>query len=99
MESLRLWGRIIRNHRIAASETVPMEDGFEEALLELCRRFDIQRPLQLPGHERDLDAYGRTAYTREHFTESVPFQKLEIEILHPEGEVRHSLRRSPLSDA
>ena len=60
MESYRLWGRIIRHHRIAKSETVPIEGGdLEGALLEICRRFDIQRPLQLPKHERDREAFGR----------------------------------------
>ena len=78
MESYRLWGRIIRHHRIAKSETVPIEGGdLEGALLEICRRFDVQRPLQLPKHERDLEAFGRTFYSREHFTEPIDFQKLE----------------------
>ena len=101
MENTRLWGRIIRDHRIAGSETVPLEDGdLESALRELCRRFDIPRPLQLPKHDRDLTDFGRTAYTGEHFMESVSFEKLEIEILLPQGEKRRSgAPRSPLSDA
>ncbi|MBR1407955.1 MAG: hypothetical protein IJ573_03535 [Clostridia bacterium] len=101
MESYRLWGRIIRHHRIAKSETVPVEDGdFEAALLEICRRFDVQRPLQLPKHERDLKAFGRTFYSREHFTEPIDFQKLEIEILLPDGEKRSAAgARNPLTDA
>ena len=101
MESYRLWGRIIRHHRIAKSEPVPIEGGdLEGALLEICRRFDVQRPLQLPKHERDLEAFGRTFYSREHFTEPIDFQKLEIEILLPEGEKRPAAgARNPLSDA
>ena len=101
MNEFRLWGRIIRNHRIAASETVPIEDGdVEAALLEICRRFDIQRPLQLPKHARDMEQVGRTFDAREHFTEEVSFQRREIELLLPEGEKRRGTApRSPLSDA
>ena len=100
MSETRLWGRIVRNQKIVRSDTVPIGDGgLEGALLELCRRFDIQRPLQLPKHERDLEAFGRTFYGRDHFTEPVSFQRLEIEILLPEGERARGGARSPLSDA
>ena len=65
MKNHRLWGRIIRNHRIVQSETVEItEEGMEAAFLELCRRFDVQRPLQLPKHNREFEQFGRTAYTR-----------------------------------
>ena len=100
MANHRLWGRIIRNHRIARSETVEIEGGdIEAAFLEIFRRFDVQRPLQLPKHNREFEKFGRTAYTREHFTESVDFERLEIELLLPEGEKRGSAQRSPITDA
>ena len=100
MQKHRLWGRIIKNHRIEKSETVEIEDGnIEEAFLEICRRFDVQRPLQLPKHNRELEQFGRTFYAKEHFTESISFQKLEIELLMPEGEKKPSGRRTPLMDA
>ena len=100
MANHRLWGRLINNHRIAASETVEIEDGgIEDAFLEICRRFDVQRPLQLPKHNREFEKFGRTAYTKEHFTESVDFDRLEIELILPEGEKRGSAQRSPITDA
>lgn len=100
MDKNRLWGRIIKNHRIHKSETVTIEDGdIEEAFLEICRRFDVQRPIQLPKHNRDFEKFGRTFYSREHFTESVDFEKLEIELIMPDGEKRHSAQRSPIMDA
>jgi len=100
MQKHRLWGRIIKNHRIERSETVDIEDGnIEEALLEICRRFDVQRPIQLPKHNREFEKFGRTFYAKEHFTEAIPFQKLEIELLAPEGEKTYSGPRTPLMDA
>lgn len=100
MQNSRLWGRIIRHHRIAKSETVDIIDGdIEAAFVEICRRFDVQRPIQLPKHNREFENFGRTFYSRDHFTESVDFDKLEIELLLPEGEKKHGAARSPLSDA
>ena len=100
MDKNRLWGRLIRHHRISRQETVTIEnDDIEEAFLEICRRFDVQRPLQLPKHNREFEKFGRTAYTKEHFTESIGFDRLEIELLLPEGEKRGSAQRSPITDA
>ena len=100
MDKNRLWGRIIRNHRIDRHETVTIEnDDIEEAFLEICRRFDVQRPLQLPKHNREFEKFGRTAFVKEHFTESVDFERLEIELIMPDGEKRSSGMRNPLMDA
>ena len=100
MEHYRLWGRIISHHRIEKNETFEIHDGdIESAFLELCRRFDVQRPLQLPKHNREWEKFGRTFYTQEHFTESISFDKLEVELLTPDGEKKHSGPRTPLMDA
>ena len=100
MDKNRLWGRLIRHHRIARQETVTIEnDDIEEAFLEICRRFDVQRPLQLPKHNREFEKFGRTAYTREHFTESIAFDRLEIELILPDGEKKGGGPRTPLMDA
>ena len=100
MDKNRLWGRLIRHHRIARQETVTIEgDDIEEAFLEICRRFDVQRPLQLPKHNREFEKFGRTFYSKEHFTEPIGFEKLEIELLAPEGMKKHSGPRTPLMDA
>ena len=100
MEHYRLWGRVVSRHRIVKNETVEIHDGdIESAFLELCRRFDVQRPLQLPKPNREWEKFGRTFYTKEHFTESIDFDKLEVELLTPDGEKKHSGPRTPLMDA
>ena len=100
MDKNRLWGRIIKHHRIHKSETVEIEnDDLEEAFLEICRRFDVQRPIQLPKHNREFEKFGRTFFAKEHFTESIDFDKLEIELIMPDGEKRSSGMRNPLMDA
>lgn len=101
MDKNRLWGRVIRRHQMVMSETVEIgEGGVEGALLELCRRFDVQRPLQLPKHEREFEKFGRTFYTPEHFVEPVSFDRLEIELIPAEDADGGKRRaRTPLMDA
>ena len=100
MNNNRLWGRMMKQQRIIRQETIEIQgDDVEEAFLEICRRFDVQRPIQLPKHNREFEKFGRTFYAREHFTESVDFEKLEIELIMPDGEKKSSGMRSPLMDA
>ena len=100
MNNHRLWGRIMKHQRIIKQETITIEnDDTEEAFLEMCRRFDVQRPIQLPKHNREFERFGRTFFSREHFTESVDFDKLEIELIMPDGEKKSSGMRNPLMDA
>ena len=101
MHNNRLWGRIMKRQRIMRQETVEIEnDDIEEAFLEICRRFDVQRPLQLPKHNREFERFGRTFFSKEHFTESVDFEKLEIELIMPDGKNKKTGGpRTPLMDA
>ena len=100
MHNNRLWGRMMKRQRIVRQETVDIEDDdVEQAFLEICRRFDVQRPLQLPKHNREFENFGRTFYSKEHFTEGIDFDRLEIELIMPDGEKKHSGIRNPLMDA
>ena len=100
MNNNRLWGRMMKQQRIIRQETIEIEnDDIEDAFLEICRRFDVQRPIQLPKHNREFEKFGRTYFSKEHFTESVDFQKLELELLMPDGEKKSSGMRNPLMDA
>ena len=102
----RLWARIIRKHRIERQATRECTwEGVEDALTELCREFDIPRPLWLDKHVREFDIprplwldkhvrefeeFRHTAFLPDHFMEDVPFQKLEIEFLEDNGKSRKS---------
>ena len=100
MENLRLWGRIVRHHKNIRSETVEVQDNdIESAILSLCHTFDIQRPLQLPKHDRDIAEYGHTFYTADHFTEPISFDRFEIEIIRPDARSHNPLRaHKPIED-
>lgn len=87
----RLWARIIKKHRIARQATAPCTpEGVHDALVELCRDFDIPCPIWLNKHENEFEAFRHTAFLPEHFMEDVPFEKLEIEYLDDSGKKRRS---------
>ena len=87
----RLWARIIKKHRIERQATAECAwEGAEDALTELCREFDIPRPLWLNKHYREFEDFRRTQFLPEHFMEEVPFQRLEIEFLEDDGKTRRS---------
>lgn len=98
-EQLRLWGRIIRHHRIDKSIIVPIQgEDVMDALREICRRLDLQFPVLLPKHEREFADFSRTSFLPEHFMESVSFQRLEIELLQPEGK-KKPRAKNPMQEA
>lgn len=87
----RLWARIIAKQRIARQATVPCTpDSAEEALVEICREFDIPCPIWLNKHENEFESFRHTAFLPEHFMEDVAFQRLEIEYLDDTGKKRRS---------
>lgn len=98
-EQLRLWGRIIRHHRIDRSVIVPVQgEDVMEALREICRQLDLQFPMLLPKHEREFADFSRTSFLPEHFMEAVNFQRLEIELLQPEGSKKPHAK-NPMQEA
>ena len=59
----RLWAKIIRKNRIERQDTIECTfDGATDALVELCRAFDIPAPLWLNKHVREFDEFRRTQF-------------------------------------
>lgn len=93
----RLWMRLIRRHRIERQETCPCLWGEEkDAVIELCRRFDVPAPLWLDKQEREWEDFRRTAFTQDQFVEEIRFDRMEIEFLDDTGKRRVS--RDPRND-
>ncbi|MBQ6373506.1 MAG: hypothetical protein IJJ45_03365 [Clostridia bacterium] len=87
----RLWARIIDRQRIVRQDTRECHQGdVGDALTDLCREFDIPRPIWLEKHEREFAEFGRTRFLPEHFMEDVSFQRLEIEYLEDDDRSRRS---------
>ena len=87
----RLWVRVIKRHRIAQQATVPCPWGEQaQALQQALQDMDVPSPMWLGKHEREFEAFRRTAFLPEHFVEAVPFDRLEIEFLDDTGVKRKS---------
>ena len=75
-----LWVRLMKKHRIdrQATRACPFSSA-RDALTDLCRELDVPRPIWRPKHEREFEAFRMTGFTKDHFLEDVPFDRLEIE--------------------
>jgi len=97
-DSPKLWARKMRGQKIIVSDTEPCDPADPQtALAELCRRMDIPRPLWLSKHQKEYDAFSRTAFTQDHFVERIPFTRLEIELILPEVPAKRA-QRHPLME-
>lgn len=98
-EECKLWMRKMRGQRIVSSDTEPCDpENPHAALAELCRRMDVPRPMWLSKHQKEFDAFRRTAFTQDHFVEHIPFTRLELELILPDSPARRG-QRNPLTDA
>ena len=81
-----IWVKLIRHGRTARDEMIPCaRQDWEDALTEACRRLDAPKPVILPRHERDYASFHQARFLPEHFVESVPFDRMEVEFIDPEA--------------
>ncbi len=81
-----IWVRLIRHGKIVDSNVQPCgPDEWEDALTEACRQLDAPKPVILPRHERDYQNFHQARFLPEHFVESVPFDRMEVEYIDPEA--------------
>lgn len=90
---LRVWGRLWKKGRMVRDITEENDDRsrteadrFEDCLEEIIREFDLPKPIWLPQNTRELDLFRQTQFRQEHFVESFPYDKLEIEIIEKDDE-------------
>ncbi len=89
----QLWVRLIKKTKITGDSVIPCPEGdWKGALAQACRELDLSLPILLPKHEREWQGHGRTRFLAEHFMESVPFDRMEIEYFDPDD--RDTRRRS-----
>lgn len=87
---IMLWARAIKKTRIVRSETVELGDDLMEAIGALCMLLDIPRPLFLSKHEREWAQFQQTTFTKDHFIESIPYDKIEFEQFDPNAKKKKS---------
>lgn len=97
----RIWIRLMKNNKSVRDVTIAAErEGPESALREALPPLDVSQPMWLPRHRTDWAEYAFTRFLPEHFVDSVPFDRMEISYIFPEGVEKPARRnRLPQEDA
>lgn len=81
-----IWVRLMKHGKIMDSSVQACApEDWEDALTEACRQLDAPKPVILPRHERDYASFHQARFLPEHFVESVPFDRMEVEFIDPEA--------------
>jgi hypothetical protein len=62
-------------------DLVQEDKDFSAALVSICNRFDISKPIVCEKHVKELNLFHRTLFYPDDFVESVDFDTLEVEII------------------
>ena len=87
----KLWVRIIRKHRIVEQSVVELNgESARDKLVDICHNLDLAVPIWLNKNENEFDAFQRTSFTKDHFMEAIPFDRMEIEVFDENSGTRRS---------
>ncbi len=85
---MRVWGKLLKKNKIIASftgechmDTLSEKEALDICMDEICRHFDIQKPLWFPLHQKDLSQYYIVRFYQDAFMEEVSFDLFEIEVI------------------
>lgn len=87
---LRIWGKIVKDNKIIkdAVATSEIEGEYQERLkvciVELCRRFDIEKPYWLPSNLNEYNSRNKTIFDKHNFIDEIDFDRFIIEELKDE---------------
>lgn len=84
----RLWGKIMKNNRIAedhvfemASSDLSRLNKLEQGIEGLAYHFDIQKPMWFSNNEEDFNQFAKTRFEQQHFIETIEFDYFEVEVI------------------
>lgn len=83
----RLWAKVMKDNHLLRDTVV--EDGTDDtrthkifrALDEICREFDLGKPIWLDATVKEFKRRSRTRFTQDNFIEGIDFDYLEIQVL------------------
>jgi len=82
---MKLWGKILIDNRIKKDmlsyfdEDREYQENLKVAIIELCDKFDIEKPYWLPNNITEFNQRGKTSFTKHNFIEIINFDKFVIE--------------------
>lgn len=87
---LKIWGKVIRNNKIIFQEVVTTEfkgnyqDTLKICIIELCYKFDIEKPYWLPYNMEEYNKRSKTSFNKDNFIDIITFDSFMIEELKEE---------------
>lgn len=84
----RLWAKIFKDNRMI-KDMVVCNDSRElrrtqkifQAIDEICRSFDLAKPIWLDSTIKDFKRHDKTRFTQDNFMEPIDFDYLEINVI------------------
>ncbi len=85
-EKMKFWAKIWKNGRMERDKN--LEDYSEDtrthkvfrALEEVCREFDLERPLWLDANIKEFKRHAKVRFRQDSFIEEIPFDYLEFQV-------------------
>ena len=82
----RLWGRMFRDTHMIKDIVVERDDDTRthrvlRAVDEICRAWDLGRPVWLDANIADFKKRSKTRFTQDNFIEQIDFDRLEIQVI------------------
>ncbi|MCI8585441.1 MAG: hypothetical protein HFI92_05995 [Lachnospiraceae bacterium] len=83
----RIWGKLYKNNRLIQDITVcnDTEDTRTHkvfyALDEICRAFDLSKPIWLDANIREFKRHARTCFRQDSFVDEVDFDYLDFHVI------------------
>lgn len=84
---IKLWGKIIKNNKLVEQEVSECYDDIEyeaqlkKCIIEICYKFDIQKPYWLEKNLNEYNKIKKTSFTQDNFIEEIKFDRFEIEVI------------------
>lgn len=84
---MKIWAKEWKSNHLLRDMTV--EDYSDDtrthkvfhAIDEICGKFDLQHPIWLDSNVRDFQNRARCRFSKDSFTEEIPFDYLEIQVI------------------
>lgn len=83
----RIWGKLYKNNRLIQDISVcnDTEDTRTHkvfyALDEICRAFDLSKPIWLDANIREFKRHARTCFRQDSFVDEVDFDYLDFHVI------------------
>ena len=84
---MRIWAKERKDNHLLRDMTVEDCSGDTRthkvfhAIDEVCEKFDLQHPIWLDSCIKDFQRHAKCRFTKDSFTEEVPFDFLEIQVI------------------